>query len=208
MAYGPEALTDQELIAIWIGSGSKYQSVTEISYNLLERFVDLRGIRKATHKQLCGVCGVGSSKYILLRAVMELHQRSLQQSMQRLPVFTHVDDVKMYVKMQFTDLESEVFGALILDSQHRLITMKKLFFGTINAAAVYPRELVKQVLLSNGAAVILVHNHPSGHAQPSRADIELTVELKQAMQLIDVDLLDHLVVGDGEIISFAQKGLL
>ncbi len=208
LLHGVESMSDDELITLWISCGSLHPCGNRVGRDLLANFDDLRGIRKAQAQHLCKVGGIGTTQYVLLHAMIELHKRSLGQKLEREAAFKHVDDVTLFVQTQFADFESEVFGILVLDSQHRLIKLRKMFFGTINAAAVYPRELVKQVLLDNGAALILVHNHPSGHAEPSQADIQLTREIKQAMNLIDVDVLDHFIVGDGAVVSFAQRGLL
>lgn len=205
---GAESLSDAELLAIVLGKGIKGKSAVSLAHEILLEFGSLRGVVTASLKSLSSVSGVGSCKYAQLQAAFEIYKRNLEIKLRRQDVFNNVADTKRFLQARLRDCEREQFGLLMLDSQHQLIAFRTLFNGTINSAAVYPRELIRQVMIDNAAAIILVHNHPSGVAEPSHADIQLTGQIKTAMQSIDVPVLDHFVVGDKETISFAQRGLL
>jgi len=208
LTYGPQTLSDAELIAIIIHTGVKGINAVQLARQALSKFGSVRALINATQSQINDTQGFGNAKYATLVASVELSKRSLAETMQRATSFTQADATSQYLIAQLRDKPHEVFAMLLLDSQHQLIAFREMFKGTINSAAVYPRELVKQAIADNAAAVILAHNHPSGIAEPSQADIQITERIKQAMHLIDVRVLDHFVVGDGVAVSFAQRGLL
>ncbi|MCA1930365.1 DNA repair protein RadC [Rheinheimera sp.] len=208
LAYGAEHLSDGELLAIFLRTGVAGMDAVELSRTLLHQFGGLRPLLAASQADFCKGHGLGPAKYVQLQAVMELSRRYLVQSMQRDTVFTEPALVKRYLQQSLAAQKREVFMLLYLDSQHRLICAEPLFFGTIDASPVYPRIVVQSALAHNAAAVILAHNHPSGVAEPSRADRVITERLTQAMSLVDIKLLDHFVVGDAEVISFAERGWL
>jgi DNA repair protein RadC len=151
---------------------------------------------------------LGNAKYAQLQAVLEMGRRHLSAAMKAGDLLTSPDLVRNYLSAQLRHQPREVFAVLFLDNQNRLITYEELFFGTIDGASVYPREVVRRALAHNCAAVILSHNHPSGVAEPSQADCRITRRLQAALELIDVRVVDHMVVGDSEVISFAERGLL
>jgi DNA repair protein RadC len=208
MAFGAHTLSDAELLAIIIHTGVKGVSAVELAREALNKFGSIRAVLVAQQSQIEKTKGFGKAKYAVLAACSELHKRSFAQSLKRDIAFTQADKTSDYLISQLRDKSSEVFCMLMLDSQHQLIAFREMFKGTINAAAVYPRELVKQAIEDNAAAVILAHNHPSGIAEPSQADIQITERIKHAMQLVDVRVLDHFIVGDCTAVSFAQRGLL
>ncbi|MDP4535224.1 DNA repair protein RadC [Alkalimonas collagenimarina] len=205
---GAMALSDAELLAIFLRTGLPGLSAVELARTLLNDFGSLKALMKAPLAQFCQGKGLGAAKYVQLQAVMELSQRCMLQSLQHEAVFTEPALVKRYLSQQLGSASREVFQVLFLDNQHRLLKSEPLFYGTIDASPVYPRVVVQQALTYNAAAVILAHNHPSGVAEPSRADRSITERLQQALQLVDIRLLDHLVVGDGEVVSFAERGWL
>lgn len=205
---GAQLLTDAELLAVLLGAGTAGKTALALAHELLLSLGSLREIVNASEAEFTAITGVGACKYAQFQAAFEIYRRNLEIPLKKQDVFTNVDDTKRYLQSMLRDCQHEKFGLLMLDSQHQLIAFRILFSGTINSAAVYPRELVKQVMKDNAAAVILVHNHPSGVADPSQADITLTGEIRSAMAMIDVSVLDHFVVGDVETVSFAQRGLL
>lgn len=205
---GAVALSDAELLAIFLRTGLPGLSAVELARTLLHDFGSLKALIKAPLAQFCQGKGLGAAKYAQLQAVMELSHRCMQQSLQHEAVFTEPALVKRYLSQQLGSACREVFQVLFLDNQHRLLKSEALFYGTIDASPVYPRVVVQQALSYNAAAVILAHNHPSGVAEPSQADRNITERLQRALQLVDIRLLDHLVVGDGEVVSFAERGWL
>ncbi|MFT5276574.1 MAG: DNA repair protein RadC [Glaciecola sp.] len=206
--FGAETLSDAELLGIVLHTGVKGKNAVELAREALILFGSVRGLMRATKSQLSSTLGFGPAKYATLSACFELTRRSLAENLLRPHSFTQADAASSYLLAELRDKPHEVFSMLLLDSQHQLIAFRQMFKGTINSAAVYPRELVKQALEDNAAAVILAHNHPSGIAEPSQADIQITERIKRAMELIDVRVLDHFVIGDGTAVSFAQRGLL
>jgi DNA repair protein RadC len=208
LAQGPGALADAELIALLLRTGFKGRSVLQLAQSLLDEFHGLTGLLHAGPNDLKRIKGLGPAKRAEMAAVIELARRSLKQQLADRPVFDAPGKVKDYLRLQLAARDHEVFGALFLDAQHRLLQFDEMFRGTLTQTSVYPREVVKRALELNAAAVILAHNHPSGVAQPSRADEFLTQSLKSALQLVDVRVLDHLVVGQSEVVSFAERGLL
>ena len=208
LALGPAALADAELVALLLRTGLPGVSVLQLAQQLLDRFGGIPGLLHTDAASLTDVKGLGPAKRAELAAVIELARRALAQQLRQSPVFDAPQKVKHFLQLQLGAREHEVFAVLFLDAQHRLLKFDEMFRGTLTQTSVYPREVVKRALELGSAAVILAHNHPSGAAEPSRADEYLTQTLKTALQLIDVRVLDHLVIGHGEVVSFAERGLL
>lgn len=205
---GSAALSDAELLAILLGTGNRKADVLTLCRELLTSFDGLGGLLTASAERLMKHAGIGPARVNQLHVVLELSRRYLKWQLTRSEGFTEPKMVRDYLTTQLRHQPREVFAILLLDSQHRLIHYQELFAGTINAAPVYPREVLKQVMQYNAAAVILAHNHPSGVAEPSQADQRVTERLKKALALVDVMLLDHFIVGSGDPVSFAERGLL
>ncbi|KNZ32529.1 MAG: hypothetical protein AD742_11335 [Methylibium sp. NZG] len=208
LALGPAALADAELIALLLRTGLPGLSVLQMAQQMLDRFGGLAGLLQAGPNELKQVKGLGPAKRAEMAAVLELARRSLVQQLSEQPVFDAPAKVKEYLRLQLAAHEHEVFAVMFLDVQSRLIRLEEMFRGSIAQASVYPREVVKRALELQAACVILAHNHPSGVAEPSKADEYLTQTLKSALALIDVRVLDHLVVGQSGVVSFAERGLL
>lgn len=207
LQLGSTALTDEELLAIFLRTGVNGKTAVDLAQELLRNFGGLRHLLAADEKTFCRHLGLGQAKFAQLQAILEMARRYLSENLQRGDSLTSPRATRDYLSMHLRDRTHEVFAVLFLDQRHRVIRYEELFQGTIDGASVYPREVVKKALHHNAAAVILAHNHPSGVAEPSRADEAITRRLKEALALIDVRVLDHLVVGD-EIVSFAERGLL
>jgi DNA repair protein RadC len=205
-AQGPAALTDAELVAVVLGTGVRGATALELARAALARHGGVSGLITAGARTRTR--GVGIARYAQLAAGVELARRAARETLARGETLTSPDAVRDYLRLTLAALEHEVFVGLFLDSQHRLIAAEELFRGTLAQTSVYPREIVKSALALNAAAVIFAHNHPSGVAEPSRADELLTQSLKSALALIDVRTLDHFVVAGGEVVSFAERGLL
>lgn len=203
---GPAALSDAELLAIFLRTGCAGKSAVDLARELLSAFGGLRPLLEASQDEFCRGLGLGSAKYAQLQAVLEMARRHLSASLESGDSLTSPDLVRRYLSAQLRHRSHEVFAVLFLDNQHRLRAFDELFQGTIDGASVYPREVVKRALAHNAAAVILAHNHPSGVAEPSQSDRRITERLKQALDLVGVRVLDHMVVGDGEVVSFAERG--
>lgn len=208
LAKGSAALSDAELVAIFLRTGVRGKTAVDVARDLIKNFGGLRGLFAAEENVLCAWPGLGPAKFAQLQAIREIARRYLGEGLQRGGALTSVNDTKAYLQAWLRDAERELFCCLFLDNRHRVIAREELFSGTLTGAAVYPREVVRRALSSNAAAVIFVHNHPSGVAQPSNADKQLTYRLKDALALVDVRVLDHFVVGDGETLSFSELGLL
>ncbi len=208
LTKGAAYLSDAELLAIFLRTGTKGASALDLARSLLKHFGGLRGILESGAKEFCLQRGLGPSKYAQLQAVQELAQRHLLESLQREDALTNAARSRHYVKSKLRACHREVFLCLFLDSQHRVIAQEELFQGTIDSATVYPREVLNRAFYHKAAAMIFAHNHPSGVAEPSEADIAITRRLKTALELVDIKTLDHLVVGDGTVISMAERGLL
>jgi DNA repair protein RadC len=206
--HGVQALSDAELLAIFLRTGVSGISAVELARNLLNSFGSLRALLEAKQAQFCDQYGLGPAKYVQLQAVLEMSRRHLESKLSRSDALTDADSTKAFVQQKLRHYPYEVFACLFLDNQHRLIGFEELFRGTINMAKVYPREVVKQALSYNAAAVIFAHNHPSGIAEPSMSDIELTQQLKSALNMVDIRVLDHIIVGDAEPNSLAEQGLI
>ncbi|GIU03596.1 RadC family protein [Shewanella morhuae] len=203
---GAAQLSDAELLAVLLRNGLAGLNAVDLARSLIREFGGLRNLLCASRNQVCRLPGVGPVKYAQLQAAAELARRVAQENLQRGQILTNPDLTRDYLMRQLADRPYEVFAVLLLDSQHRVIQFVELFRGTIDSASVYPREVVSLVLEKKAAAVIVCHNHPSGIAEPSQADRRITERLKNALATIDVSLLDHMVVGDQEIVSFAERG--
>ena len=208
LAHGPAALADAELLALMLRTGLPGEGVLQVAQRLLWEFDGLAGLVHAGALELGRVKGLGPAKRAELAAVLEIARRALLQQLRQAPVFDAPQKVKDFVALRLGGLPHEVFAVLWLDAQHRLIDMQELFRGSLAQTSVYPREVLRQALGLNAGAAILAHNHPSGVAEPSRADEALTQSLVNALRLIEVRVLDHLVVGTGSVVSFAERGLM
>lgn len=205
---GPSSLSDAELLAIFLRTGCAGKSAVDLARDLLTNFGSLRQLLEANAKSFCSAHGLGPAKYVQLQAVLEMSRRHLGEALKKLQSFESSQAVKQYLTSELAHLQHEVFVVLFLDAQHTLITSEQMFRGTIDGAAVYPREIVRAALDKNAAAVILAHNHPSGICEPSLSDKSITQKIKAALSLIDVRTLDHLIVGDRNVLSFAEQGLM
>jgi DNA repair protein RadC len=204
---GAENLSDAELLAIFLRTGISGKSAVDLARDLLRDFGSLRGLLTSQQADFCARKGLGNAKFAQLQAVLEMARRHLGEQLQRTITLTSPDQTRAYLKSLLRDTPHEVFACLMLDNKHRVITFRKLFTGSINSASVYPREVVKQALADNAAALILAHNHPSGVAEPSQSDIQITRRLVDALALVDIRVLDHCVIGD-EVVSFSERGLI
>ncbi|HRP28140.1 MAG TPA: DNA repair protein RadC [Burkholderiaceae bacterium] len=208
LAHGATALDDTELLALLLRTGLKGVGVLQLAERTLAEFDGMGGLLNASATDLKRIKGLGPAKRAELAAVLELARRSMAHQLRTRPVFDTPGRVKDYLQLRLGDYRHEVFAVLFLDAQHQLLLMEEMFRGTLTQTSVYPREVVKRALETNAAAVVFAHNHPSGAAEPSRADEFLTQTLKSALALVDVRVLDHLVVGRGDVVSFAERGLL
>ena len=208
LAHGPLPLTDAELLAIFLRTGTGGRDALALARELLARTGGLRQLVDLPLVDFLTLPGLGLARYAELQAALELTRRYFRTNLERRPAISGPDGAKDFLVAQFKSLRREVFACLFLDTRHQLITFEVLFFGTLDATTVHPREVVKRVLELNAAAVILAHNHPSGVAEPSAADQALTRRLREALALVDVRVLDHIVAADGCAVSFADRGWL
>jgi DNA repair protein RadC len=203
-----EALSDAELLAVCLGTGDGREDALTFARGLLQSFGGLRALLWAPVPRLAAVRGLGPARVALLKAVRGLGERHAEAEIADRPLLTDTQAVRRYLQQKLAGLEREVFACLFLDSRHRLIGFERLFFGSVDRATVHPREVLKQALAYNAAAIILAHNHPSGHPEPSPADLRLTEDLRGLLMHIDVRVVDHVVVGHGATVSLAERGLL
>jgi len=208
LAHGAAALSDAELVALLLRTGVAGASALDVARDLILRFGGVAGLLAAPALEVAAVRGVGRAKCAEIAAVIELARRSLSEEAGARDALASPQAVRDYLRLLLAARPHEVFVALFLDSQNRLLASEELFRGTLAQTSVYPREVVKVALARNAAAVIFAHNHPSGVAEPSRADELLTQALKQALALVDIRTLDHFVVAGGRLTSFAERGLL
>ena len=206
LSHGPSSLTDAELLAIFLRTGTQGINVLELSDILLRDFGSLRSLFAASEQAFCAHKGLGKAKFVQLQASLEMSQRYLSETLKRGDALTSPEQTKLFLSSLLRDRQREAFYILFLDTQHRVIQSELMFEGTIDSASVYPREVVKRTLEHNAAALILAHNHPSGVAEPSQSDRRITRRLSDALALVEVRVLDHFVVGDGEVVSFAERG--
>lgn len=208
LSSGAKSLTDAELLAIFLRVGVKGMSAVDLARHMLDHFGSLRDLLNANYQEFSTVKGLGAAKFAQLQASVEMARRHFAQNLDRKDLLDHPQAVRNWLLQKLRDYPHEVFVALWLDNRHRLIKYSELAHGTINGASVHPREVLKAALANNAASVIFAHNHPSGIAEPSNSDQALTTRLQQALQLIDIRLLDHIVIGDGITVSFAERGLI
>ena len=205
---GAAALSDAELLAIFLRVGVKGKSAVDLGRELVERFGSLAALFSASEAEFCAIKGMGAAKYVQFQAVLEIARRSLDEKIKSTDALNSPQSVRDYLRLTLARLPHEVFVAVFLTAQNRVIAVEELFRGTLTQTSVYPREIVKRALAHNAASVILAHNHPSGEANPSAADRSLTKALAEALALIDVRVLDHFIVAPGASMSFAEQGLL
>jgi DNA repair protein RadC len=205
---GAAALSDAEILAILLRTGTPGRSALDLARDALAAFGSLRQLIAADRGRFCAAAGLGLVRYAELQAAAEISRRQLSQSLRAGPLLASPKATRDFLSARLRDLEHEVFCCLYLDKRHRLIRFEELFRGTIDGASVHPREIVKLALQRNAAAVIVAHNHPSGVAEPSQADELITQRVKEALGLVDIRLLDHIIVGDGASVSLAERGLM
>ncbi|MCH8622689.1 DNA repair protein RadC [Undibacterium sp. TS12] len=206
--HGAGALSDAELLAVFLRTGVTGKSAVDLGRDMIAEFGSLSALFAASIKDFSAIHGLGSAKYAQLQAVLELAKRAISEELQESTALSSPQAVKKYLQLMIGNKPHESFAILFLDVKNRLIKAEELFRGTLNHASVYPREVVKSALQHNAAAIILAHNHPSGSCEPSPADIALTKTLKQALDLIDIRILDHFIVANPNVYSFAEHGLL
>ena len=206
LAHGSSSLSDAELLAIFLRTGVSGKSAVDLARHLLAEFGSLRALLEADLRAFCRQLGLGPAKFSQLQAVLEMSRRHLAERLRRDSALESPQAVRDYLKSLLRHEPHEVFGCLFLDSKHRMLSFEVLFRGSIDSASVYPRQVVKRALAHNAAAVIFCHNHPSGITDPSQADRSLTKRLTEALDLIEVRVLDHFIVGDGEPLSMVEYG--
>ena len=205
---GAGALSDAELPAILLRTGTRGRSALDLARDALKSFASLRKLIAADRQRFCAERGLGLVRYVELQAAVEIARRQLSETLRTGPSLASPRATRDFLSSQLRDLEHEVFCCLYLDKRHRLIQYQELFRGTIDGASVHPREIVKLALQRNAAAVIIAHNHPSGVAEPSQADELITQRVKDALGLVDIRLLDHIIIGDGASVSLAERGVI
>ena len=205
--HGANALSDAELLAILLRTGIAGRSAVDLGRDLLQDFGSLRGILNASAGDLCRARGLGPAKFALLQAALEMARRHFAEKLDRVDCLSSPAQTRRYLSARLRDRDHEIFACLMLDNRNRVIALREMFRGTIDGASVYPREVVKQALADNAAAVILAHNHPSGVCEPSQADIRITERLREALALVDIRVLDHVIIGD-EVTCLAERGLV
>jgi DNA repair protein RadC len=206
--YAVASLSEAELLAVLVQRGAGREAAVALSARLLARFGGLRKLLTASRSELAAEKGVGRARIAVLQAIPELARRYYEQALPTGQPIRSPADTEAFLMARLRDLPHELFCCIYLDNRHRIISFEELFRGTIDGTSVYPREVVKQALSANAAAVILAHNHPSGVAEPSQADERITRRLKAALELVDIRLLDHLVIGDGVSTSLASRGMI
>jgi DNA repair protein RadC len=205
---GATALSDAELLAILLRTGTPGHSALDLARDVLKSFHSLRKLIAADRRRFCAEPGLGPARFAEMQAAIEISRRQLSDPLKAGPSLSSPRATRDFLVAKLRDLEHEVFCCLYLDKRHRLIHFEELFRGTIDGASVHPREIVKLALQRNAAAIIIAHNHPSGIAEPSQADELITQRVKEALGLVDIRLLDHIVVGDGVSVSLAERGLV
>lgn len=208
LAKGAESLSDAELVAIFLRTGAKGRSAVDVARDVLARFGSVSALCAADSGTFCETPGLGVAKYAQLQAIAEMARRALREKLAEGVSLASPRAVRDYLRLKLQGREHEVFVTVFLDSQNRVVAVEESFRGTLTQTSVYPREIVKRALHHNAAGLIFAHNHPSGVAEPSRADEALTQTLKHALALVDVKVLDHFVVGRDSALSFAERGLL
>ena len=208
LTSGASALTDAELLAIFLRTGVAGSNAVELAAHLIDQLGGLRPLLNGSKKQLTSISGIGPAKFAQLSAITELNRRYLREQLASKPVLSNPQSTREYLMALLRDRQREVFLALYLDNRHRVICHEELFLGTIDGAAVYPRVVAGHALKHNAAAIIVAHNHPSGVSEPSSADEAITRRLRDALALLDIRLLDHFVIGEGHPVSLAERGII
>jgi DNA repair protein RadC len=208
LARGAHALSDAELLGVLLGSGIRGCSAVELARTLIGEFGSLRELMSAERARFRTRRGIGPARYAVLKAALELARRHFREALRVGPALAAPETTRSFLLAQLRDRPYEVFCCLYLDNRHRLLAFEELFRGTIDRAGVHPREVLRQTLAHNAAAVIFAHNHPSGVLEPSQADELITRRLRDALALIDVRVLDHFIIGDGSCFSFTEAGLI
>lgn len=205
---GPLSLSDAELLAIFLRTGVNGKTAIDMARGLLSEHGGMRPLLEQDYATLSRTPGLGPAKFVQIQAALELGRRYLEAAMKRENVLISPDSTRKYLQAKLRAYTYEVFACIFLDNRHRVIEFEELFKGTIDGASIHPREVVKRALFHNAAAVIFAHNHPSGVAEPSQSDLAITRRLNDALALVDTRVLDHFIVGDQEVLSFAERGLL
>lgn len=205
---GASALSDAELLAIFLRVGVVGKSAVDLARDLLKQFGSLNGVYAANEKAISQIHGMGKSKYVQMQAAFEMSRRALSEQMKEKDVLSSPEQVRDYLILKLANYLHEAFLVLFLDVQNRLIATEEMFNGTLTETSVYPREVVKRALHYNAGSVMFAHNHPSGIAKQSKADEMITQQLKKALALIDVRVLDHFIVAGNQTLSFVELGLL
>ena len=205
---GPESLSDAELLAIFLRTGIVGQTAVDLARSLLVEFGNLGYLLAADQQRFCRAKGLGVAKFAQLQAGIEMSRRYLREQLPPTQSLTSPEQTHNYLRARLRHYPYEVFSCLFLDNRHRVIRYEELFRGTIDGASVHPREVVKRALEHNAAALIFAHNHPSGVAEPSRADRQITLRLREALALVEIRVLDHIVIGEGEAVSLAERGMI
>lgn len=208
LTKGADSLSDAELVAIFLRTGVRGKSAVDLAREVLQSCGSLSALFSVSGREFCAIPGLGAAKYVQLQAVIEMAQRALREKIGNGTMLDSPRAVRDYLRLKLQGRPHEVFAGVFLDAQNRVLAVEELFRGTLTQTSVYPREVVKRALHYNAAALIFAHNHPSGLAEPSRADEMLTTALKQSLALVDVKVLDHFVVGGDSAMSFAERGLL
>ncbi len=208
LSKGAHHLSDAELLALFLRTGTKGKTAVDQGRELLSHFNGLSGVLKASLADIASIKGIGNAKYALLQAALELSRRAMLEPLESQSALTNPQSTRRYLHALLSHEDKEVFWCLFLDNQHRVLASEALFKGTIDCANVYPREVMKACLAHNAAAVIFAHNHPSGVARPSQADSRLTRRLRDALALIDIRTLDHIIVAGNSTVSMSELGLL
>ena len=206
LSLGANTLTDSELIAIFLQTGNKQQSVLQLANDLLVQFGSLNNLLHASHQQICAINGIGPAKCVMLKANLELAQRYMKEQASTRTKIKDSKTLENYLQLKLKQETREVFSCLFLDAQLKLIKYEELFFGTLTYVNVHPREIVKRALSYNASNIILAHNHPLGCAKPSDADIQLTKVIQATLEPLDIQVIDHIIIGENETYSFAQWG--
>ena len=205
---GPSSLSDADLLAVFLRTGVHGKTAVDMARELLSLHGGLRPLLECDYRTISRTCGLGPAKFVQLQAALELGKRYLEAGIKRDDVLMSPESTRNYLKARLRAYSHEVFACIFLDNRHRVIGFEELFNGTIDGATVHPREVIRRALFHNAAAVIFAHNHPSGVAEPSQSDLAITRRLNDALGLVDIRVLDHFIVGDQEVLSFAERGIL
>lgn len=206
LTYGATSLTDDELLALFLRTGTRDKDVFTLAKDLLHHFGSLNGLMTADLAEFQQVEGIGIATFAQLRAIGELARRFYSSRAREEPLMVRPEDARLFVQSQLADEEREIFMVIFLDNQNKVLKHSRLFSGTLSHVEVYPREIVREAIKVNAAGVILAHNHPSGRAEPSKADKDVTERIMKCCQFMDIRVIDHLVIGRGEYVSFAEHG--